>query len=111
MLGFCVLRAGWLQVYTDRGFLMRVLTANKDAADLAAVDAQLTRCLNDMQAALHVRTIEMQEASYVKLAQANAEISAKITELGGPEVTAATAVNLRLCPLHLRKCLCFGCIA
>ena len=65
---------------------MRVLTANRDAADLAAVDAQLSKCLSDMQAALHVRTIEMQTTSYEKLAAANAEISAKITALGGPQV-------------------------
>ena len=79
----CVARGkGVIEAYTGRGFLTRILTANRDARDLAEVDVRLTKCLNDMQAALHIRVLEMQKASYESLSAANAAIAARIDALG-----------------------------
>lgn len=77
------------QLYAGRGFLTRLLTASSDLAKLADIDDQLTKCINDMQLALHVQGLELQQASYEKLFAANEEILTRIRSCGGPEVRAA----------------------
>ena len=60
---------------------MRIMKVKADAHELDSIDDRLTRCLNEMQTALHVHTVELQHMSFEELSRANAAIASKIDEI------------------------------
>ena len=43
-----LVRAPYLQVFSQRGFVAKLLLARSDIANLEALDSGLTKCLQDM---------------------------------------------------------------
>ena len=75
------------QVFTGRGFVSRLLLAPSDLNHIQTLDDDLTRCLADMQTALHATTMQLHRMTYDHLSRANALILERIEQLGGPEVS------------------------
>ena len=51
------------QVYTGRGFLSKVLFSGSDNNKFAELDDRLTKCLQDLGAAMQVSGLELQQKS------------------------------------------------
>ena len=74
------------QVFTNRSFLAKLLTANRDMSRLAEIDADLTAVLNDMQTALQVSVGQLQVDMYADMRAANAQILKAIGDMSNAQV-------------------------
>lgn len=78
-----------MQTFTDRGFLSKIIFANKDLERLADIDDELASCISGMQLSLQSTSLRVQKVSYEEMLTGNKRIMEKIEALGGEEVGVA----------------------
>jgi UDP-N-acetylmuramoylalanine-D-glutamate ligase len=70
-----------LEVFAGRKFVMRMVMGRRDTDTLAQLDARLTKCITDLQPALHAQVLTIQQVSYTAMTDANAAIMEQLVAL------------------------------
>jgi hypothetical protein len=86
--------AAVVQVFSQRGFLARLVSGRRDIESLEEIDKDLTKCVQDMSLALQATAISLQAVSYADMKRANEDVLKRLDEL-------QASVCIRLIVAHL----------
>jgi hypothetical protein len=73
--------AAVVQVFSQRGFLARLVSGRRDIESLEEIDAALTKCVQDMSLALQATSISLQTVAYSDMRSANEDVLRRLAEM------------------------------